>query len=498
MRNYTLALIAVAGAGLAGFGASHLSYGDSSDPAGNAPIVAIDTKSPHAVEPSTDALAEPAEPKCVLPAESYNGKTIAQWRAEGPEGLAELIGQLQPTIDAYRQAKTPNDFPIQTEKPAITDEALSNLLLLDQVAQQRDAYAAGLYWHTDLDAAIEEAKRTGKPILSLRMLGQLVDEYSCANSRFFRTVLYADESVSKLLREQFVLHWQSVRPVPVITVDMGDGRTIKRTITGNSAHYVLDSNGRVVDCLPGLYGPDTFERFIKIDYDFAIALADKDDNVFASSVAIQHQQQAGELDRAWSRYMAVIKEQDGLNPAENPQQAAVNLRKDKPAMPNAIEAGRIAIGGKYIAERPLVNAVVNAPSAKESADDMDMWKRIAQAYAGESVLDENSRALMASKAPRESVDEAMRRALSKTRVESPLVRMVRNFQGGIAIETARNEHLLRRQLHDWFATAQSPMDLDALNKRVYAELFLTPDEDPWLGLVPADTYSALDAGGLLK
>ena len=39
-------------------------------------------------------------------------------------------------------------------------------------------------------------------------------------------------------------------------------------------------------------------------------------------------------------------------------------------------------------------------------------------------------------------------------------------------------------------------DVNTLNKRVYAELFLTPDSDPWLGLVPADTYSALQDDGM--
>ena len=34
--------------------------------------------------------------------------------------------------------------------------------------------------------------------------------------------------------------------------------------------------------------------------------------------------------------------------------------------------------------------------------------------------------------------------------------------------------------------------------RVYAELFLTPSSDPWLGLVPSDTYTALRDGGLTQ
>ena len=38
-------------------------------------------------------------------------------------------------------------------------------------------------------------------------------------------------------------------------------------------------------------------------------------------------------------------------------------------------------------------------------------------------------------------------------------------------------------------------DVDALNEWVYAELFLTPSSDPWLGLAPRDVYTALDGGG---
>jgi hypothetical protein len=45
----------------------------------------------------------------------------------------------------------------------------------------------------------------------------------------------------------------------------------------------------------------------------------------------------------------------------------------------------------------------------------------------------------------------------------------------------------------WFTGGAAALDLDALNARVYAELFLTPRNDPWLGLVSPGTYSALGA-----
>ena len=37
--------------------------------------------------------------------------------------------------------------------------------------------------------------------------------------------------------------------------------------------------------------------------------------------------------------------------------------------------------------------------------------------------------------------------------------------------------------------------MNRLNNRVYAELFLMPSWDPWLGLRPPNAYSALEGDG---
>src|SRR4051812_18183777 len=76
---------------------------------------------------------------------------------------------------------------------------------LDALCAQRDAHTTLLYWFTDLDAAIAEARRRGRPILSLRLLGRLDEELSCANSRFFRRALYVDPAINRTMRERFVL-----------------------------------------------------------------------------------------------------------------------------------------------------------------------------------------------------------------------------------------------------------------------------------------------------
>jgi hypothetical protein len=79
-----------------------------------------------------------------------------------------------------------------------------------------------------------------------------------------------------------------------------------------------------------------------------------------------------------------------------------------------------------------------------------------------------------------------------------MLRLVWTLQNSIALDTVRNEYQLHRRIHEWLADGKYRPTVDQLNERVYAELFLTPSSDPWLGLAPADAYTALPNGGVAK
>ena len=53
---------------------------------------------------------------------------------------------------------------------------------------------------------------------------------------------------------------------------------------------------------------------------------------------------------------------------------------------------------------------------------------------------------------------------------------------------------LHWRLADLAGSGQVP-DLAEFNAEVYAQLFLTPGDDPWLGLVSSETYLALEPAG---
>jgi hypothetical protein len=74
-----------------------------------------------------------------------------------------------------------------------------------------------------------------------------------------RTVLFSDKQLASYINKNFEACWQPLRPVPTLTVDFGQGRVLKRTLHGNIASYICQADGQVIDILPGLYGPRTYQ-----------------------------------------------------------------------------------------------------------------------------------------------------------------------------------------------------------------------------------------------
>lgn len=70
--------------------------------------------------------------------------------------------------------------------------------------------------------------------------------------------MLSDEKIVTFLNEQVVPVWESVRPVPKVTIDFGDGKKITRTLAGNTVIYFCSTNGTVVDAFPGVYTPADF------------------------------------------------------------------------------------------------------------------------------------------------------------------------------------------------------------------------------------------------
>lgn len=75
--------------------------------------------------------------------------------------------------------------------------------------------------------------------------------------------MFSDKSISEYINQNFEPAWQSLRPVPLVTIDFGNGNKLKRTLHGNIATYVCTKDRTVVDVLPGLYKPDAYLQALR-------------------------------------------------------------------------------------------------------------------------------------------------------------------------------------------------------------------------------------------
>jgi hypothetical protein len=427
--------------------------------------------------------------KAVSPDRSESGPAVAMLRGLGPKGL-DLLFQLYGDQIARLSAESPRLRASDPEWQRLT-------AALDGVSRQRDSFASHLYWYTDIDLAKAAARASGKPILSLRLLGNLDEEFSCANSRFFRSILYANAGVSAVLRERFILHWKSVRPVPRVTIDFGDGRKLQRTLTGNSIHYILDAEGRPIDAIPGLYGPSAFLR----ELDQALAAY--------QSVAGRNPVDRQSLLRAYhqTRGESIAREFDAdaarSGARLNPRAAMAEFAAGSPApaaSPTAAQAApraMLKVTGEFKTLKLIGSAdpyglgalgsfASNPLASLAPENQMSEWEKIAGLHTADAKLDAASIALIRSQYT--SIEAG----------EPKIVGIVNNLQRYLAIDTVRNEYLMHARLHQWFGSGLGSQDVESLNERVYADLFLTPASDPWLGLVSPDTYLGLVDGGIVQ
>jgi hypothetical protein len=133
-------------------------------------------------------------------------------------------------------------------------------------------------------------------------------------------------------------------------------------------------------------------------------------------------------------------------------------------------------------EIDIVRAMTMMSDELGKVTDEPAWKKIAVLHLQDAILDSRSIALIKRQNPQLSPNE--------------LMAMIHSFQLSIALDTVRNEYLLHPKLYAWLYRDPSRADLDKFNEKVYAELFLTPSSDPWLGLVSKDVYTGIENNGI--
>jgi len=171
-------------------------------------------------------------------------------------------------------------------------------------------------------------------------------------------VLFSKDYVANFINRNFEPIWESVRPVPIVRIDFGNGTVMTRTLHGNIATYVCTADGQVLDILPGIYEPQTYLQAL---------------NQF----------------RLLHNYVVRAKDQGAVRLREY-HEGQVQALKDNQAPPQFVNSAGMT---KASIERTILAVLVPAPEAKashprhaksidqpklESNEDIASWKILAE------------------------------------------------------------------------------------------------------------------------
>ena len=263
-------------------------------------------------------------------------------------------------------------------------------------------------------------------------------------------MLFSSDTVANTINISFEPVWESVRPVPLVTIDFGNGHSITRTLHGNIATYLCNARGTVFDILPGIYEPGEYLNQL---------------NQFALLFRHARQQfRAGQVKDASDLQSALESHMEGRLKAYHATQAA-RLRENKPA---DVLAVNLLKGG-------LSKAEIEVPIELIAAGDLGKIPGI----LNPTTLGKASPAPAGSRAVPASAQEI---AGWKELVE----------------DTRINESIRRRAIHEKLA-ASGRVRPDDVKKWLFKDVLAADLDDPTLGIgkLLDDRYpfAAEDAAG---
>jgi hypothetical protein len=246
-------------------------------------------------------------------------------------------------------------------------------------------------------------------------------------------VLFSQDRVAKFINAHFEPTWESVRPVPLVRIDFGNGTVLTRTLHGNILTSVCTPEGQVLDALPGIYTPDAYlDRLEQL-----------------------------RLLAGYTRLQAPAKRPAFVRAYHLRQVAA--LKKGKPPEVFVAQPLRMAFRSKSRIELPL-EKVLQAGVAP---------RPVAQAAR-------KGAAQLLARVPKSAY-------ISKSAIEVPVEKVVTMSREDLAFwvaleeDTRLNEGPRRRQIHAMLGTAGLARPAK-VTRPIYKEVLHADLDDPYLGL----------------
>jgi hypothetical protein len=185
-------------------------------------------------------------------------------------------------------------------------------------------------------------------------------------------VLFSNDQVAQFINAAFEPVWESVRPVPIVRIDFGNGTVLTRTLHGNIATYACTADGQVLDVLPGIYAPKTYLERLR-EFQLLARYADQNGKEKREAVLKDyHEKQADALKN--NGVAGNLVRTAGVSKAaiENKIKLVIGISTENFAsqvdMPKASKPVVLPKASKPVDEKPNL----------ESPDDVANWKTLAE------------------------------------------------------------------------------------------------------------------------
>jgi len=178
-------------------------------------------------------------------------------------------------------------------------------------------------------------------------------------------VLFSNNQVAQFVNAAFEPVWESVRPVPIVRIDFGNGTVVTRTLHGNIATYACTAQGEILDVLPGIYAPKAYVEQLR-EMCLLSRYADQNGKEKReATLKTYHEQQAEALNK--NGVAAKFVRIGGLSKAdvENKLKLAIGL---PPESVPAHASQQAVAAAKPAEEKPNL----------EAAEDIANWKTLAE------------------------------------------------------------------------------------------------------------------------
>ncbi len=278
-------------------------------------------------------------------------------------------------------------------------------------------------------------------------------------------MLFSNPAVASFVNDRFVCAWESVRPVPKVDIDFGNGHTLRRTLNGNVVTYLCTPEGRVFDVLPGLHSPEGYLAGLRRALDLL-------DTMRASAQRPSR-----------PRLLPVTSAPEPLPPAEQAEAFERGIAAYHSLEASGVDRLAVFPGGRV---RPAAATTFASKMAVEFPIKFLLSGRPISAEEALRLESAGASLPLPARDPQTAsktlLEVPIKRAIAPEPLEDPLAEGL-DGKPLLEMDTRINERLRKEKVHALLSRAPLPAPRE-IRDAIYREIFHLDLADPYVGLAP--------------